>query len=125
MGRRIVIVGNGEIGDGLAEAIDAADLVMRFNDCRSVGPGGERTDIVAVCNTGTYLDPQQCRRVFERFYQIEDIMTRNHGGSGLGLAIARHLTELHHGQIWAESSPETGTCFYVALPVAVAMAAAK
>lgn len=52
MGRSVIIVGNGEIGDGLADIIDAADLVMRFNDCRSVGPGGGRTDIVAVCNTG-------------------------------------------------------------------------
>ena len=52
MGRRIVIVGNGEIGEGLAETIDAAELVIRFNDCRSVGAGGGRTDIVAVCNTG-------------------------------------------------------------------------
>ncbi|MGV3549693.1 glycosyltransferase family 29 protein [Rhizobium sp.] len=52
MARRIVIVGNGEIGEGLAETIDSADLVMRFNDCRSAGPGGERTDIVTVCNTG-------------------------------------------------------------------------
>lgn len=52
MGRKVVIVGNGAIADGLADVIDAADLVMRFNDCRSVGAGGGRTDIVAVCNTG-------------------------------------------------------------------------
>jgi hypothetical protein len=52
MGRTIVIVGNGEIAEGLAPTIDAAELVVRFNDCRSVGRGGERTDIVAVCNTG-------------------------------------------------------------------------
>lgn len=52
MGRSVIIVGNGEIADGLADVIDAADLVLRFNDCRSVGPGGGRTDIVAVCNTG-------------------------------------------------------------------------
>lgn len=47
-----MIVGNGDIGEGLAGVIDAADLVMRFNDCRSVGPGGGKTDIVTVCNTG-------------------------------------------------------------------------
>jgi len=52
MRRRIMIVGNGDIGEGLADIIDSADLVMRFNDCRSVGAGGGRTDIVAVCNTG-------------------------------------------------------------------------
>jgi len=47
-----MIVGNGEIGQEHAAAIDAADLVVRFNDCRSYGAGGTRTDIVAVCNTG-------------------------------------------------------------------------
>jgi hypothetical protein len=52
MGRTIMIVGNGEIAPGLAGVIDATDLVMRFNDCRSVGNGGSKTDIVAVCNTG-------------------------------------------------------------------------
>ena len=52
MARRIMIVGNGEIETGLSGAIDAADIVMRFNDCRSVGSGGSKTDIVAVCNTG-------------------------------------------------------------------------
>lgn len=50
--RTIMIVGNGELPDGAAATIDAADIVIRFNDCRSVGAGGMRTDIVAVCNTG-------------------------------------------------------------------------
>ena len=52
MMRRIVIVGNGSVPEGLAETIDSADTVIRFNLCRSAGRGGLRTDIVAVCNTG-------------------------------------------------------------------------
>ncbi|MCP8894126.1 Urease operon accessory protein [Shinella daejeonensis] len=52
MSRRIAIVGNGSIPAGLSTPIDAADLVIRFNDCRSVGRGGRKTDIVALCNTG-------------------------------------------------------------------------
>jgi hypothetical protein len=52
MRRKIAIVGNGTMGDGSAKAIDAADCVIRFNDCRSYGPGGVRTDVVALCNTG-------------------------------------------------------------------------
>ncbi|TXH83780.1 MAG: Urease operon accessory protein [Rhizobium sp.] len=47
-----MIVGNGDIAPGAAAIIDAADLVIRFNDCRSMGAGGSRTDVVAVCNTG-------------------------------------------------------------------------
>ncbi|QSY84466.1 Urease operon accessory protein [Rhizobium binae] len=47
-----MIVGNGEVGEEQAGIIDAADFVIRFNDCRSYGAGGSRTDAVAVCNTG-------------------------------------------------------------------------
>lgn len=47
-----MIVGNGDVADTAAAAIDAADFVVRFNDCRSAGRGGSRTDVVAVCNTG-------------------------------------------------------------------------
>lgn len=50
--RTIIIVGNGEVPEGAAAFIDAADIVIRFNDCRSIGAGGTKTDIVAVCNTG-------------------------------------------------------------------------
>ncbi|MDE1994745.1 MAG: Urease operon accessory protein [Rhizobiaceae bacterium] len=47
-----MIVGNGEIAKSAAEEINAADLVVRFNDCRSYGIAGVKTDVVAVCNTG-------------------------------------------------------------------------
>lgn len=52
MSRRIAIVGNGPIPDGVAGSIDGADLVIRFNGCRSAGRGGWKTDIIAACNTG-------------------------------------------------------------------------
>ena len=48
----IAIVGNADIDPVHGPAIDACDIVIRFNDCRSFGPGGLKTDIVAVCNTG-------------------------------------------------------------------------
>ncbi|MBD9373351.1 Urease operon accessory protein [Rhizobium sp. ARZ01] len=51
-GRAIMVVGNGELPAGAADRIDSADVVIRFNDCRSIGRGGWKTDIVAVCNTG-------------------------------------------------------------------------
>lgn len=44
-------VGNGLFSRGKVGAIDSTDLVIRFNGCRSVGEGGVRTNIVAVCNT--------------------------------------------------------------------------
>lgn len=51
-GRTIMIVGNGPVKAHVGAAIDAADIVIRFNDCRTYGQAGTKTDIVAVCNTG-------------------------------------------------------------------------
>ncbi len=52
MTKTIMIVGNGEIDPECAGQIDGADLVIRFNLCASVGNGGSKTDMIAVCNTG-------------------------------------------------------------------------
>lgn len=42
--------------------------------------------------------------------------TKNEIGTGLGLAICKELVELNHGRIWAESSSNVGTKFYIELP---------
>ncbi|EJJ29795.1 hypothetical protein [Rhizobium sp. CF142] len=55
-----MIVGNGEVGEGGAKIIDAADFVIRFNECRSYGAGGTHTDVVAVCNTGRPAKAMLC-----------------------------------------------------------------
>ncbi len=52
VGQKIMIVGNGEVGDEGRAAIAAADFVIRFNECRSYAASPGRTDAVAVCNTG-------------------------------------------------------------------------
>ena len=55
--------------------------------------------------------------VFDRFRQADSTTTRQHGGLGLGLAIARHLVEIHGGNMRAESDGlEKGSTFLVMLP---------
>ena len=70
---------------------------------------------VSVQDSGPGLDPEQARRVFERFYQTEMGSRRRHGGAGIGLALARELVELHGGRIWAESQPDRGALFHLVL----------
>ncbi len=48
----VVIVGNGTVAPLATDVIARADLVIRFNECRSFEDSRGRTDIVAVCNTG-------------------------------------------------------------------------
>jgi K+-sensing histidine kinase KdpD len=74
---------------------------------------------VSVTDTGPGIPPQELGRIFERFYQIENHMTRRHGGLGLGLTIARGMVQLHSGRIWAESpiANNSGSRFTLALPL--------
>jgi signal transduction histidine kinase len=82
--------------------------------------GGQGDEVeVAVIDTGVGIAPEELERIFDRFYQVEDPMTRRHGGMGLGLAIVRELVNLHGGRVWAESVPGQGSRFVVALPTRV------
>ena len=80
---------------------------------------------VAVRDNGAGIAADFLPHIFERFTQADGTTTRQHGGLGLGLAIARHLTELHGGDVRAQSAGEgKGAAFIVTLPVrAVALAA--
>ena len=71
---------------------------------------------VSVRNTGSHLTPDECARVFDRFYRTDPARQRTTGGTGLGLSIVKHLAEAHGGRVWAESSAGEVT-FHVALPV--------
>ena len=71
---------------------------------------------ITVSDTGIGIPAAELERVFDRFYQVEDHMTRRHGGMGLGLSVVKGLVELHGGRVWAESDPERGSRFIVVLP---------
>lgn len=70
-----------------------------------------------VKDNGKGMTREQITHVFERFYQGKD--SHNKIGLGLGLSIVKSLVEMHGGEISAESDgPNTGTTFYVTLPIA-------
>jgi CheY-like chemotaxis protein len=74
---------------------------------------------LTVSDTGEGISESFLPFVFDRFRQAEASISRKHGGLGLGLAVARHLVELHGGNIRAESGgPQQGSTFIVDLPVA-------
>jgi signal transduction histidine kinase len=82
--------------------------------------------LIEVRDTGVGINSDFLPFIFDRFRQAEGAVTRTHGGLGLGLSIARHLVELHGGQITAESEGEgRGARFTVSLPLARSEAAAS
>jgi signal transduction histidine kinase len=73
--------------------------------------------VVAVRDTGIGVPSHQLSYVFDRFYQVAESRTREHGGLGVGLSIARGIVELHGGTIEARSVPGRGSLFQISLPV--------
>jgi len=74
---------------------------------------------ISVSDTGIGIDPQKLKRVFGRFEQADDTITREYGGTGLGLSIVRDLVLLQGGTIDVESRPGAGTRFIVKLPYGI------
>jgi signal transduction histidine kinase len=74
---------------------------------------------ISVADSGIGIPPEDQGRIFEKFQQVGAVMTDKPRGTGLGLAISRDIVAHHHGRLWVDSTPGTGSTFTVALPVGV------
>jgi PAS domain S-box-containing protein len=71
---------------------------------------------VYVADQGVGIAPEEHENIFERFYRVENHLTRSTQGTGLGLYLARAIVEAHGGRIWVESMPGKGSIFIFTLP---------
>ncbi len=81
---------------------------------------------LTVTDTGEGIAAELLPHLFDRLTQGAPGTKRMHGGLGLGLAIVRHLVDLHHGSVTAESlGPGRGATFTVKLPLVARRAHAE
>ncbi len=71
---------------------------------------------IQVRDTGIGIPEEDIPHLFEKFYRIDNSMTRTVGGTGLGLFISKKLIEMYNGRIWVESQLGKGSTFYINLP---------
>ncbi|NTU85151.1 MAG: PAS domain S-box protein, partial [Chloroflexales bacterium] len=69
-----------------------------------------------VWDTGIGIAPEDQRRLFQPFVQLDAGLNRQYEGTGMGLALVRRLTEAHQGSVSVESTPGQGSRFSVSLP---------
>lgn len=67
-------------------------------------------------DSGRGFDPSRTDSLFDAFMQEDSSTTREFGGTGLGLAISKQIAEMMGGRIGAESTPNTGSTFWVEIP---------
>jgi signal transduction histidine kinase/ActR/RegA family two-component response regulator len=82
---------------------------------------GETHAIVRVQDNGVGIPPEMLNEVFDMFTQVNRTLDRSQGGLGIGLSLVRRLTELHGGDVSAESAGlGHGSTFTVRVPVLAA-----
>ncbi len=74
----------------------------------------------AVKDNGIGLSPRDTKRIFKRFFQVDQRLSRSGGGCGLGLSIVKFIVTAHQGNVRVESQPGRGSTFTITLPRAEA-----
>jgi signal transduction histidine kinase len=72
---------------------------------------------IKVADKGIGIPESEIPNIFDRFYRVRDVRTRQVGGAGLGLALVKHIIEAHHGAMTVQSNAGTGTTFVILLPI--------
>jgi PAS domain S-box-containing protein len=73
--------------------------------------------VVSVTDHGVGMSKEVISKLFNRFYQAENVVTGRRHGTGLGLAICRGIIESHGGKIWVESKVGAGSTFSFSIPI--------
>ncbi len=89
--------------DGKVDIAVSADNCTRFQ--------------MAVKDTGIGIKPEDIKRLFTEFEQLETGTARRFEGTGLGLALTKKIVEFQGGKIGVESEHGKGSTFTVALPI--------
>ena len=68
-------------------------------------------------DTGAGLDKKDIKKIFDRFYQVNNLNKAYYGSTGIGLEVVRGFIELHKGKIEVESELGVGTIFKLLFPI--------
>jgi signal transduction histidine kinase len=85
-------------------------LVSAYADNRSV--------MFAVRDNGAGIPAREQRRIFKRFYRVDQRLARETAGVGLGLSIVSLIVRAHGGRVEVSSQPGAGSTFTLRVPLA-------
>lgn len=80
---------------------------------------------LTVRDNGIGMTTREIDRAFDRFYQVDQRVSRTRGGCGLGLSIVKAIVMSHGGSVHVESEPGQGSRFTLCLPQAASQLTPK
>ncbi len=72
---------------------------------------------ITVGDKGLGIPHSEHKRIFQKFYRVDERLSRAVEGSGLGLAIVKHIADAHGGKVELDSHPGHGSRFTLLFPV--------
>lgn len=72
---------------------------------------------IDVRDTGVGIPLAHQKRIFDRFYRVDQARSRDQGSSGIGLSIADWIVQVHKGKLEVKSEEGKGTTFSIFLPL--------
>jgi signal transduction histidine kinase len=76
----------------------------------------EGSYLISVIDQGIGVSPELFEHIFERFYRVRNVASRQYAGIGLGLYVAKAIVEAHGGRLWFANNTNVGSTFYFTLP---------
>jgi len=99
--------------------INLVQNALKFTRSGDIDVGYFRKDSMLefyVIDSGIGIPVDMKEKIFERFRQVDNSLTRHHEGSGLGLSISKAYVTMLGGTIRVESVERRGSAFYFTLP---------
>jgi len=84
---------------------------------KQTGDKSQKQLTVKIKDTGIGISDEELPNIFNRFYQVDNSLTRQGEGTGIGLSLTKELIELMNGNISVNSQPGEGSEFIVNLPI--------
>ncbi len=79
----------------------------------------------SVTDNGVGMTRVAAKRIFQKFYQVDQSLVREGQGCGLGLSIVNDIVRAHGGEASVSSRPENGSTFTLRIPTATSSEASS
>jgi two-component system phosphate regulon sensor histidine kinase PhoR len=112
-----ILVDRGALIDALVNLLSNAYKYSRERGkIRLMARADDKHVRLSVHDAGIGIARREHRRIFDKFYRSNELLSSDVEGSGLGLAIVRHVVHAHGGRVELESEVGKGSTFTIVLP---------